>query len=118
MMGRRSGFLGAIVAVAVLFAGAAAAEAQSVSMSSNASYHQGDLPSPVPSVTVTCAAGYWNSSNHIRLIIPNGLNMTWDPSMTSGSTLTVTGTAQSLGHIAANPTFSFANSNKTIIITV
>ena len=59
-------------------------------------FHQGDAPTSCPDVTVTCAGGYWGPTNHIRLIIPPGINMTWDTTVTS---VNVTGTAQSSGPV-------------------
>src|SRR5882672_92115 len=113
-MGRKRAGTRVLLSLAVLLT---AAEAQSVSMSGNGTYHQGDLPSACPTVTVTCAFGYWTTTG-VHLIIPNGVNMTWDTTMVSGTTLTVTGTAQSNGRISLNPTFTYQNGNKTLAITV
>jgi hypothetical protein len=118
-MARRSAGT-SLLSLIILAAAAAVAEAQTVAVGGSPtsppfSYHQGDAPTAAPVVTVTCAGGYWNNTGLIRLVIPNGLNMTWDTTVTS---ITATGQALSDGAIAANPSVTYSNGNKTAVVAV
>ncbi len=114
-MGRCIGAFRSLAVVAFLLTAAGLAQAQSVSLANPASYHQGDLPTACPTVTVTCAAGFWGDPSGIRIVIPPGVNMTWDTTVTS---VGVTGTAQSAGHISNAPSVSYANGNRTVIVPI
>jgi len=88
-----------------------------IALSASQTFGVGDPSTTMNTVTVTedATVARISSANGIRLIIPAGLSMTWDATVTSA---TVTGTAQAAGHIASVPTVTYANGNKTAVIPV
>src|SRR5579862_5470982 len=88
-----------------------------ISSAANQVFTKGDPSTAAQPITVTESGGTpkITAANSIRLIIPAGFNMTWDPTVT---TATVTGTAQGAGHISAAPAVTYANGNQTAVIPV
>src|SRR5947208_2037998 len=77
--------------VACLCAPAAARAQVTVSSAANQLFHVNDGPTAMSPITVTdVGGGNIKQNRDIRLIIPTGFNMTWDPTVT---TATITGTA-------------------------
>jgi uncharacterized repeat protein (TIGR01451 family) len=98
--------------VACLCAPAAARAQVTVSSAANQLFHVNDGSTTMSPITVTdVAGGNIKQNRDIRLIIPTGFNMTWDPAVT---TATITGTAAA----RCLTTVTFANGNLTVTINV
>jgi hypothetical protein len=109
----------ALLSVAALLAGAATLEAQMVSVSSGNTFHTNDATVSAGTFTVTCAGGYWNATNHIRLLIPSTLNMSWDTSVL-GAQVTYGGLMAS-HMVTGPPVVSYGidvNGNKVVQLNV
>jgi hypothetical protein len=74
--------------------------------------HQGDPITAAPVFTIQCNAGVWNNTNHIRIIIPSALNLTWNNGVSS-----ITPGGSNPGRLTGGVT-GYANGNKTAIVTV
>ena len=91
---------------------AAAASAQTISSAANQTFVVGDPSTAMSSITITATSGGQIKQNtDIRVRIPAGLNMTWDPTIT---TATITGSAA----IKVSTTVSYANGNLDLFINV
>lgn len=69
-----------------LLGAAVVAEAQTITLASGKDFHEGDTSvaaTTCPDINISCAGCYWNTTNGIRLIIPAGVNLTWDTSVTN-----------------------------------
>src|SRR5689334_15658096 len=67
------------------------AQAVSISSAANQLFHVNDAATAISPITVTdITGGNIKQNRDIRLIIPAGFGMTWDPTVT---TATITGTA-------------------------
>jgi uncharacterized repeat protein (TIGR01451 family) len=104
---RRSGGL-----LLTLLGLAAAASAQTISSAANQTFVVGDPSTAMSPITITATSGGQIKQNtDIRVRIPAGLNMTWDPTIT---TATITGSAA----IKVSTTVSYANGNLDLFINV
>jgi len=88
------------------------------SSSADQSFSAGGAPVAMNPITLTESStvgngGIWQATG-IRIVIPAGLNMTWNPVQTCA----LSGAAVSSGHIAANPTCVFSGGNKVVRIPV
>lgn len=103
-MGRRRNWISTLTPILLLLAGAAAAEAQTITLASGKNYHEGDTGATAncPDISISCAGCYWNTTNGIRLVIPNSVNLTWD---TSVNTPTYDKTNIQGGNVGATVTF-------------
>jgi uncharacterized repeat protein (TIGR01451 family) len=103
----------ALAAGAVALAAfAAPAEAQTISSAANQSFVAGAAATAISAITITDAAvPTMTVANGIRVRIPAGLNMTWDPTFT---TATITGS----GAAKVSTTVSYANGNLDLVINV
>ena len=91
---------------------AAAASAQTISSAANQTFVVGDPSTAMSSITITATSGGQIKQNtDIRVRIPAGLNMTWNPTIT---TATITGSAA----IKVSTTVSYANGNLDLVINV
>jgi uncharacterized repeat protein (TIGR01451 family) len=91
---------------------AAAASAQTISSAANQTFVVGDPSTAMSPITITTTSGGQIKQNSdIRVRIPAGLNMTWDPTIT---TATITGSAA----IKVSTTVSYANGNLDLFINV
>jgi uncharacterized repeat protein (TIGR01451 family) len=91
---------------------AAAASAQTISSAANQTFVVGDPSTAMSPITITATSGGQIKQNtDIRVRIPAGLNMTWDPTIT---TATITGSAA----IKVSTTVSYANGNLDLFIDV
>jgi uncharacterized repeat protein (TIGR01451 family) len=91
---------------------AAAASAQTISSAANQTFVVGDPSTAISPITITTTSGGQIKQNSdIRVRIPAGLNMTWDPTIT---TATITGSAA----IKVSTTVSYANGNLDLFINV
>ena len=91
---------------------AAAASAQTISSAANQTFVVGDPSTAISPITITATSGGQIKQNtDIRVRIPAGLNMTWDPTIT---TATITGSAA----IKVSTTVSYANGNLDLFINV
>jgi uncharacterized repeat protein (TIGR01451 family) len=91
---------------------AAAASAQTISSAANQTFVVGDPSTAISPITITATSGGQIRQNaDIRVRIPAGLNMTWDPTIT---TATITGSAA----IKVSTTVSYANGNRDLFIDV
>jgi len=79
--------------------------------STSQSFHQADPPQVAPVFTVQCNTGVWNNTNHIRIIIPPSLNLTWN---------TLVGSITPGGPNGANLSgaVNYAFGNKIAVVTV
>lgn len=80
------------LSILLVFAASSALEAQNINLPNGQNFHQGDASTAIPTVTVQCSGGVWQSGTGIWLIIPAGLNCTWDtgikgPSLTLGGSV-------------------------------
>jgi uncharacterized repeat protein (TIGR01451 family) len=90
----------------------ATASAQTISSAANQTFVVGDPSTAISPITITATSGGQIKRNtDIRVRIPAGLNMTWDPTIT---TATITGVAA----IKVSTTVSYANGNLDLVITV
>ncbi len=86
--------------------------AQTISSAANQIFVVGDPSTAMSPITITATSGGQIKSNtDIRVRIPAGLNMTWDPTIT---TATITGSAA----IKVSTTVSYANGNLDLVINV
>ncbi|PYO70466.1 MAG: hypothetical protein DMD71_01910, partial [Gemmatimonadetes bacterium] len=91
---------------------AAAASAQTISSAANQTFIVGDPSTAMSPITITTTSGGQIKSNtDIRVRIPAGLNMTWDPTIT---TATITGSAV----LKVSPAVSYANGNLDLVLNV
>ena len=91
---------------------AASAGAQTVSSAANQTFVVSAAPTASGNITVTDAAtATITAANDIRIRVPAGLNLTWDPTVT---TVTITGT----GAAKVSTTVSYANGNLDLVINV
>jgi len=91
---------------------AAAASAQTISSAANQTFIVSDPSTAISAITITATSGGQMKTNtDIRVRIPAGLNMTWDPTIT---TATITGSAA----IKVATTVSYANGNLDLFINV
>ncbi len=91
---------------------AAAAPAQTISSAANQTFVVADPSTAMSPITITATSGGQIKQNtDIRVRIPAGLNMTWDPTFT---TATITGSAA----IKVSTTVSYANGNLDLVINV
>lgn len=105
----------AVAALAFVLASAALAApagAQTVSSAANQTFVVSAPPTSSGNITVTDAGTPTiTAANDIRIRIPAGLNMTWDPTVT---TVTITGT----GAAKVSTTVSYANGNLDLVLNV
>jgi uncharacterized repeat protein (TIGR01451 family) len=102
-------FLSGSILVALLGL-AAAASGQTISSAANQTFIAGDPSTLMSPITITDKTPpSIKDKNEIRVRIPAGLNMTWDPTIT---TATITGSAAS----KVSTTVSYANANKDLVI--
>jgi uncharacterized repeat protein (TIGR01451 family) len=86
--------------------------AQTVSSAANQTFIVADPSTAMSPITITTTSGgQIKQANDIRVRIPAGLNMTWDPTIT---TATITGSAA----IKVSPAVSYANGNLDLFINV
>src|SRR3989449_6013987 len=86
--------------------------AQTISSAANQTFVVGDPSTAISAITITATSGgQIKASTDIRVRIPAGLNMTWDPTIT---TATITGSAA--GKVST--TVSYANGNLDLFINV
>jgi hypothetical protein len=118
MGSRRGTWASSLLSAAFLLCCAAAAEAQGIQFNSGgASYHTNDPQKDPGVISIFCAGGVWNNLNHMRIIIPAGLNLEWDPTIDEA-------TVQYGGLGAANMTapssssITYANGFKTVILQI
>ena len=91
---------------------AAVSSAQTISSAANQTFVVGDPTTGISPITITTTSGGQIKQNtDIRMRIPAGLNMTWDPTIT---TATITGSAA----IKVSTTVSYANGNLDLFINV
>jgi len=91
---------------------AAAASAQTISSAANQTFVVGDPSTAMSPITITATSGgQIKSNNDIRVRIPAGLNMRWDPTIT---TATITGSAV----LKVSTAVSYANGNLDLFINV
>src|SRR5437879_8338582 len=91
---------------------AAAASAQTISSAANQTFVVGDPSTAMSPITITATSGGQIKSNtDIRVRIPAGLNMTWDPTIT---TATITGSAV----LKVSTAVSYASGNLDLCINV
>src|SRR5438876_3878569 len=91
---------------------AAAASAQTISSAANQTFIVGDPSTAMSPITITTTSGGQIKGNKdIRVRIPAGLNMTWDPTIT---TATITGSGAS----KVSTTVSYRNGNRDLVINV
>jgi uncharacterized repeat protein (TIGR01451 family) len=91
---------------------AAAASAQTISSAANQTFIVADPSTAISPITITTTSGGQIKQNtDIRVRIPAGLNMTWDPTIT---TATITGSAA----LKVSTTVSYANGNRDLFINV
>ncbi len=91
---------------------AAVSSAQTISSAANQTFVVGDPTTGTSPITITTTSGGQIKQNtDIRVRIPAGLNMTWDPTIT---TATITGSAA----IKVSTTVSYANGNLDLFINV
>ncbi len=91
---------------------AAVSSAQTISSAANQTFVVGDPSTGISPITITATSGGQIKQNtDIRVRIPAGLNMTWDPTIT---TATITGSAA----IKVSTTVSYANGNLDLFINV
>jgi len=91
---------------------AAAASAQTISSAANQTFVVADRSTAMSPITITTTSGGQIKANtDIRVRIPAGLNMTWDPTIT---TATITGSAA----IKVSTIVSYANGNLDLFINV
>ncbi len=91
---------------------AAVSSAQTISSAANQTFVVGDPTTGISPITITTTSGGQIKQNtDIRVRIPAGLNMTWDPTIT---TATITGSAA----IKVSTTVSYANGNLDLFINV
>jgi uncharacterized repeat protein (TIGR01451 family) len=112
--GFRHGSRAAVIAlgVACLCAPAAARAQVTMSSAANQLFHVNDASTAMSPITVTdVGGGNIKQNRDIRLIIPTGFNMTWDPTVTT-ATITGTGAARCATNVA------FSNGNLTVTINV
>src|SRR2546428_3364719 len=86
--------------------------AQTISSAANQTFVVGDPRTAISAITITATGGgQIKASTDIRVRIPAGLNMTWDPTII---TATITGSAA--GKVATS--VSYANGNLDLFINV
>src|SRR5436309_332362 len=91
---------------------AASASAQTISSAANQTFVVADRSTAMSPLTITTTSGGQIKANtDIRVRIPAGLNMTWDPTIT---TATITGSAA----IKVSTIVSYANGNLDLFINV
>src|SRR6266702_4204024 len=91
---------------------AAVSSAQTISSAANQTFVVGDPTTGTSPITITTTSGGQIKQNtDIRVRIPAGLNMTWDPTIT---TATITGSAV----LKVLTTVSYANGNLDLFINV
>ncbi|MEO7713211.1 MAG: hypothetical protein ABIV10_09870 [Gemmatimonadaceae bacterium] len=91
---------------------AAPAAAQTIRSAANQTFVVGSASTAMSAITITDAATpVITAANDIRIRIPAGLNMTWDPTIT---TATITGT----GSAKVSTTVSYANGNLDLVLNV
>lgn len=83
-----------------------------ISSAANQAFVAGSPATLISALTITDGTtATITAANDIRVTIPAGFNMTWDPTIT---TATVTGGAAAL----VNTTVSYANGNRTLVVNV
>ncbi|HVE39868.1 MAG TPA: hypothetical protein VNM14_08280 [Planctomycetota bacterium] len=110
-----------LYSVIFLFGCAAAAQAQGFGLSSGKTFRQGDPSTQAPDITIQCGANVWTAANEIHLMIPAGLQFTWDPSVVSVATgAGVSGSATANVHSPpGNPlAISYSGGNKNCTIQI
>ncbi|HYT04492.1 MAG TPA: hypothetical protein VEM13_06385 [Gemmatimonadales bacterium] len=86
--------------------------AQTISSAANQTFIVGDPSTAISPITIRATGGgQIKANNDIRVRIPAGLNMRWDPTIT---TATITGSAA----IKVSTTVSYANGNLDLVINV